>query len=390
MGTATVPFARLGVPPDLRGHVDPAAPREQRLAAARGAVRAPPEVQISLCYLLASDPDPEVRGAAAATVCAMPSAELAGALHPLTHSKVLEYVAALRADDQEVAARLYANLNGNDRTAMLVAERAGPELCERIVDNRQRLIISPSVLLALHGNRACPTLLLERAASCLRMEQLAPDLPPWRPWEEPPAPAAPPPAPRAESLEMFDLPDRQDGGPLAGFSFDFQDEMSAFSEEYVEEREEDFTTEGERQDLEKALRALPVGQRVRLAYLGNKQVRQVLIRDNNKMVAVAVIRSGRCGDAEVAGIVSNRNVHDDVLREVAQNREWVRKYPVRVALVNNPKTPVPSAVALVGSLQVQDLLDLTRNHNVSSVVTAMAQRLYHQKAQARIDGKSRR
>jgi hypothetical protein len=119
-------------------------------------------------------------------------------------------------------------------------------------------------------------------------------------------------------------------------------------------------------------------------------VRQALVRDTNKMVAVAVVRSGRCSDAEISAIASNRNIHDDVLREVAQNREWVRKYPVRVALVNNPKTPVGTAVAMVSSLQPKDLADLARNHNVSSVVTAVAQRLHQQKVQARMGGKERR
>jgi hypothetical protein len=388
MATEAVPYARLGISQDLGARLDPGAPRAQRLSAARGELGVAPEVQLSVCYVLASDLDTEIRDAARATIVAMPVPVLTGALHPQTHSKVLELVAALRAADQEVGARLYANLNGNDRTAILVAERAGPDLCERIVDNKPRLLISPSVLTALHRNPNCPDALLDRAASFLRMENEAPELPASRPWEIQATPASP--SGTGDTLVMFDLPDTQDRGPLAGFSFDFQDEMSAFANEFVEEKAEDFTTDRERQDMEKALRALPVGQRVRLAYLGNRQVRQILIRDNNKMVAVAVIRSGRCGDAEITMITSNRNIHDDVLREVAQNREWMRKYPVRVALVNNPKTPVGTAVALVGSLQVQDLAELARNHNVSSVVTVMAQRLHQQKVQARVDGKSRR
>ncbi|MBN1335211.1 MAG: hypothetical protein JXB39_04565 [Deltaproteobacteria bacterium] len=406
MSAETVPYARLGIPQDLILNLVPTAPRARRLAAARGTLQVRTEVQLSVGYLLAADPDPEVRQEARAAICAMPASQLADALHPRTHSKVLELVAVLRGTDPEVAARLYANLNSNDRTAILIAGQAGPDLCERIVDNKQRLLITPGVLVALHGNRNCSDALLERAASFLRMEEQAFELPPRRPWE---APADTGPALEAEveaalggrvylehrpiegeRLTPFVLPEEQDGGPLAGFSFDFQDEMSIFSTELLEERDETFDSENDRQDMEKILHGLPVGQRVRLAYLGNRQVRQILIRDTNKMVAVAVIRSGRCGDAEIASVASNRHIHDDVLREVAKNLEWIRKYPVRVALVNNPKTPVATAVSLVAALQVHDLAELARNHNVSSVVTAMAQRLHQQKARARLEGRGGR
>jgi hypothetical protein len=52
---------------------------------------------------------------------------------------------------------------------------------------------------------------------------------------------------------------------------------------------------------------------------------------------------------------------------------------VKVALVNNPKTPVAMAMAMVSQLQKKELQALLRNHNVPSVVTQTAQRLYRQK-----------
>jgi len=109
--------------------------------------------------------------------------------------------------------------------------------------------------------------------------------------------------------------------------------------------------------------------------------RKILIRDNNSLVAAAVVKSGRCSEGEVKDFAGNRNLHNDVLREIAMNKEYTRKYPVKVALTNNPKTSIPVAMSFINSLQKQDLLSLTRNKNVPGVITQTALRLYKSKFQ---------
>ena len=122
-----------------------------------------------------------------------------------------------------------------------------------------------------------------------------------------------------------------------------------------------------------------MGHKIKLAYRGNKEVRGILIRDTNKVIASAVVKSGRLTDQEVASFAGNKNLDGEVLREIATNSEFTRKYPVKVALVNNPKTPVSMAVTMVNSLQKKDLMSLTRNRNVPSVVTTAATRLFRKK-----------
>jgi len=179
-------------------------------------------------------------------------------------------------------------------------------------------------------------------------------------------------------FEMFDLDALDAGEELAvAFNLDFASDATEFGWDLTEEPE---NAEPERRkSVEQTIAALTVGDRVKLAYRGNKEARQVLVRDTNRVVAIAVVRSGRCSDGEVAHMAANRNLHDDVLREIATNREWMRKYPVRVALVNNPKCPVSVAVSIVRNLQKRDLIALARNHNVSSVVAGLAQRTHAEK-----------
>ena len=184
------------------------------------------------------------------------------------------------------------------------------------------------------------------------------------------------------NLSLFDLDSVQvDEGGLGGFRFDFQDDADNFSFDLT--RDLDGITHEEKEEvrmtMSKLVQSMTVGQKIKLAYLGNKEVRGLLIRDTNKIVASAVVKSGRLSDQEVATFAGNKNLDNEVLREIASNNEWTRKYPVKVALVNNPKTPVSTAVTMVSTLQKKDLLSLTRNRNVPSVVSAAATRLYRQK-----------
>ena len=195
-------------------------------------------------------------------------------------------------------------------------------------------------------------------------------------------------AAQKSSLDMFDL-DALDGGSKTGdsglggheaFSFDFTDEDDAFSWDLTRDLSGNQEDRNEvRRSLEQKVKDLSVGHKIKLAYRGNKECRALLIRDTNKVVAAAVVRSGRLTDQEVAAFAGNKNLDNEVLREIANNKEFTRKYPVKVALVNNPKTPVSTAVGLVKAMQKKDLMSLSRNRNVPSVVTEAANRLYRKK-----------
>ena len=186
-----------------------------------------------------------------------------------------------------------------------------------------------------------------------------------------------------ERLRMFDLGQLEDDEAESGveFEFDFSDVTDGFSFDLTADHSKAQGEEkGEiKRSIEQKVKELSVGQKIKLAYLGNKETRAYLIRDRNRIVAGAVVKSGRLSDQEVATYAGNKNLDSDVIREIACNREWIRKYPVKVSLVNNPKTPVSQAVTMVSQLQKKDLLQLTRNRNIPSVVNEAANRLFRQK-----------
>ena len=383
-----IPFERLGVPKALRELVVPSAPLDDRLAIAQGMLTDRPSELLGCCYLLAQDPSPDVRAAAAGVLRNMPEHELAPLVTQESPTKLLEFLAVLRTDASLLDTRIMTIRNANDRTITLVAERADALLCERTCYNRERLLMTPRVYIALHGNPNCLDEHLGKAASFLRMNKLLPEVPDARPGAgidiEAEVEAALTGAQsialqqlESSGLELFDLdaPDEEDD-LFHGFDFEFTDDLSSFSWDLTEDGQ---ASPDDEIKLEKKIGGMTVGQKIKLAHVGNKTVRSILLKDRNKQVTMAVIKSGRLTDGEVKSIAGNRNIEDEVLREVATNREFIRKYPVKVALVNNPKTPPSVGVRLVPMLQKRDLQDLTRNHNIPSVIRQTAIRLFKKK-----------
>ncbi|WP_123290434.1 hypothetical protein [Desulfosoma caldarium] len=132
--------------------------------------------------------------------------------------------------------------------------------------------------------------------------------------------------------------------------------------------------EDSRVPLAMKIQKLTVSERIKLALIGNKEARTLLMQDPNRTVQMAVLDNPKITPSEIVGIANSRNISDEALRKIAETREWSKLYPVRLALVKNPKTPVGIALKLVSTLIPQDLKILAKSKSVSSVIVHAARR----------------
>jgi hypothetical protein len=121
------------------------------------------------------------------------------------------------------------------------------------------------------------------------------------------------------------------------------------------------------------IQTMSVSEKLDLARKASKEARSILIRDSNKLVQLAVVNSPKITESEILAIATNRQVNDEVLKEIAMNREWLRNYQIRSALVNNPKTPLSIAMAQVSYLNQRDLGLLAKSKGVSRAIVIAAQ-----------------
>lgn len=131
---------------------------------------------------------------------------------------------------------------------------------------------------------------------------------------------------------------------------------------------------GDRVPLAIKIQQMNVTERVKLALTGGKEARTLLMQDPNRVVQIAVLDNPKITSSEVVGFANSRNISDDALRKIAENREWAKLYSVRLALVKNPKTPVGIALKLVSTLIPQDLKLLAKSKSVPSVIVQAARR----------------
>jgi hypothetical protein len=133
-------------------------------------------------------------------------------------------------------------------------------------------------------------------------------------------------------------------------------------------------TEEEKLSVLQQLSAMTVPQRVKAAMKGSREMRSVLIRDPNKLVALAVLSSPKMTEMEIESIARMGSVSEDVLRTIAQARAWTKSYTVVLALVKNAKTPLAFSMHLLNRLTEKDLKQLSTNRNVPETLRIAARR----------------
>ena len=256
--------------------------------------------------------------------------------------------------------------------AAATAGAADLELCAR---DEARLLRHPAIVAALFANRAAPMALVNRAvAACVRAGVRVDGIPGF---DDIAAamktePLAPPesagPAAFDEALAQSkrmdaaggDVGGADDGGGEEGTPAD-----PAASGKPARPRKAAVIDFGK----------LKLFEKIRLATLGNAFCRQTLLRDSNRLVAMAAIRSPGITDLEVIRAAGNRAVSEDVIRYIANSKEYLKLYPVKLSLVGNPKCPLALTLKMLSTLRPEDLKNIARSKNVPNALSTAARKL---------------
>lgn len=134
-----------------------------------------------------------------------------------------------------------------------------------------------------------------------------------------------------------------------------------------------------RRSLQAYIAGLTVPMKVELAAKGNREVRGILSRDTSPMVARALMQSPRLSEQDVLAYVASTQTHEEILRAIADSRQWTANRQVVSALVQNPRTPPPAAIRFLRSFQTSELRILMQNRGLSVVVRTEARRLLAQR-----------
>jgi len=141
----------------------------------------------------------------------------------------------------------------------------------------------------------------------------------------------------------------------------------------------------DRETATQRLQKMNFSERLKAAVKGSREMRSILIRDPNKMIASSVLSSPKLAEPEVEAFAKMANVSEDVLRIIASNRAWMKNYGIVHSLTKNPKTPLGMSLNLMARLNDRDLAQLSVDRNVPEPLRIAARK----KVVAKQSGKDR-
>lgn len=128
------------------------------------------------------------------------------------------------------------------------------------------------------------------------------------------------------------------------------------------------------QTFTQRLANMGVPEKVKCAMKGTREMRAILIRDPNRMVASAVLSCPKVNEAEVEAFAKMGNVSEDILRTIGNTRAWTKNYSVALSLVKNSKTPVAMSMTLMQRLTESDVKKLAADRNVPEALRLAAKK----------------
>ena len=333
---------RLKASPAVARIVAADAPRELQSAAARGTLPLPGRDLVTALLILAHGPEPNVKAPAQQTLRHLPAAVLVPVVETESFPpRLIDALVKLRPDDVPLVRSLLAKGGLGETTLLHLAACGSGKVLNALAEDAS-LLERPELRAALCRNPQAEPALRARLSG------------------EVPAP----PEPSAGETTGEEVEEEPEGGG------EETEEAGEEPEEAGEGPEEEVNASKYQQSLE-----MVVAEKIKMALTGDKEWRTIFLRDANKLVSSAVLKNPRITDGEVLTVAKNRSTGDELIRLITLNREWIKNYEIRRALVMHPRTPLPKALRYMSTLSDRDMKSLAKSRGVSAVIVNNARRI---------------
>ncbi len=306
-----------------------------RLAAARGALPMSGPNLVTVLFIFYHGENEELKKESLGTFKTLPAKILLSALQNKDlHFSIIDLIVRVRYRDSVVMEAALAHPAISLRSLQFLAEHSSGDVLDILSHNDQLLHKVPALRTAIINNPNADKVMKLRLG-----------------WVEPaPEPEPEPePEPDPEPEEVDDS--REESG----------DEDEEFDETDLSKYQE--------------LQEMVVAEKIKMALTGDKEWRTLLIREANKMVNTAVLKNPRISEGEVLAVAKNRSASDELIRIILLNREWVKNYEMKKALVVHPRTPLQKAMRFMTFLTEKDIKELAKSRNVSQAIVNNARRM---------------
>lgn len=361
------PLNVAALPPPAQKILDAGAPPALRGMAAKGIVPGlKPEHIVTVVAALTEHADDAVSSVAKTTLGNLAPPVLNAALAADLEPGVIDLLIRALSDKVEAVEKLLVMPRVTADTLVWAAKTGSERITELIATNETKLLANPDVIAALYLNKATRMSTADRLIDLAVRNQI--EVKGIGAFRE-----------AAAALEGELIPEPTEEPSPDDVVFEEAEQIAA--EIVVDPEKEatfEVTAEGEEAPVVKVLplhamlAQMSISSKIRRAILGTAAERSLLVRDKNKLVASAAIRSPQVQEPEVVRFAASKNTHDDVLRIIGNNGEWLKNHQIKYNLVANPRTPFVVASKLVLHMREHELKALERSRDVSAPVRQAA------------------
>jgi hypothetical protein len=125
------------------------------------------------------------------------------------------------------------------------------------------------------------------------------------------------------------------------------------------------------------LRNLTPPQKQLLAPKADRVTRALLLQDSDPMVTLALLKNPRLSIDEVIRVAKSGSLGFQAAELILKTSQWAANLDVRLALIHNPKTPLPIALRILPTLPDSDVRFIARGNATSMALKQAALRKIH-------------
>ncbi len=291
---------------------------------------------VMVLFVFYNGDNPELREEALSTLQTLPAKIILAALTlPELHPAIIDLIVHLRYEDEVVMQAVLSHPMTGIRSLLFIAENSSGQVLDMLSDHDEILHKSDIIRKAIINNPNTDKVTRLRLG-----------------WVEPQEKSEPAEVEESEAAE-------EDSAEVQAAAGD----------------EDKDTLDDESLSKYQQLQEMTVNEKIKMALTGDKEWRTLLIREANKQINTAVLRNPRITEAEAIAVAQNRSSPEELIRIILLNRDWVKLYDMKKALVYHPRTPVQQAMRLMSFLSDRDIKELATSRNVTQPIINNARRM---------------
>ncbi len=332
---------RLKIPAEVAKIMSKWGGHQMRLAAARGAVPMSGPNLVMVLFVFYHGENQELKEEALNTLQTLPANILMATLsQPELHPSIIDLIVHLRLQDAIVMQEVIRHPMTAMRSLLFLAQKSSGDVLEMLALNDEVMRKADIIRAAIINNPNTDRVTKVRLG--------------WRDPDE-------------VKKKETKTESKKDGSSEGEGEDDSLDEF--------EDEEGEFEDEEDGLSKYQLLQEMAVSEKIKMALTGDKEWRTLLIREPNKQVCGAVLKNPRITEGEVLAVAKNRSAHEELIRIILLNRDWLKLYDMKKALVSHPRTPLQQAIKFMGFLSERDIRELSKSKNVTQVIVNNARRM---------------